>query len=93
MRALVDLPLARGDRGAVRIDRRPSPIPGATTGITMNPMNTRDMPSAMPRPEKRSRTTAVATTRVAEAPSPWTKRRASSTAKLGARAAANTAAT
>ena len=40
------------------------PTPGAMMGMAMKTMKISDMTSAMPRPAKRSRTTAVATTRL-----------------------------
>ena len=52
------------------------PTPGAMMGMAMKTMKISDMTSAMSRPAKRSRTTAVATTRVAAAPRPCVKRRA-----------------
>ena len=61
---------------------------GAMMGMAMKTMKISDMTSAMSRPLKRSRTTAVATTRIAAAPRPCVKRRARRTAKFGAKVAA-----
>ena len=47
---------------------------GAMMGMAMKTMKISDMTSAMSRPAKRSRTTAVATTRAAAAPRPCVKR-------------------
>ena len=44
------------------------PMPGATTGNAMKTMKASDITWAMSRPENRSRTTAVATTRCEAAP-------------------------
>ena len=64
------------------------PMPGATIGMAMKIMKVSDMTSAISRPSKRSRTTAVAMTRVPAAPMPCTKRSASRTPKVGAKIAA-----
>ena len=66
---------------------------GAMTGMTMNTMKISDMTSAMARPPKTSRTMETVMTRVEAAPMPWTKRRTSSVAKLGAKAAPSAATT
>ena len=50
-------------------------MPGAMIGMAMKTMKVSDMTSAISRPENRSRTTEVAMTRVAAAPSPCVKRR------------------
>ena len=64
------------------------PRPGAITGTAMNTMKISDITSAMARPVKRSRTTELAMTLVAEAPMPCTARKTSNVVKSGAKAAA-----
>ena len=51
-------------------------MPGAMIGIAMNTMKVSDITEAISRPEKRSRTTDMAMTRVAAAPRPCAKRSA-----------------
>ena len=63
-------------------------MPGAMIGIAMKTMKASDITDAISRPEKRSRITDMATTRVAAAPRPCTKRRPSRIAKVGAKVAA-----
>ena len=69
------------------------PMPGATTGITMNTMKISDITSAMRRPPNTSRTKETAMTRVAAAPMPWIRRSASRIVKVGANEEAKAAAT
>ena len=59
-------------------------MPGATIGTIMNTVIAIDMTCAMRRPSVRSRTTAVAITRVAAAPTPCSARAARKSSKLGA---------
>ena len=65
---------------------------GAITGIAMKTIITSDMTLAICRPPKQSRTTEIAMTRVAAAPTPCRNRKSSRNAKLGAKVEASAAA-
>ena len=77
--------------GHVAIERMPCPSVGATMGTTMKMRKMRLIIRAIESPDVRSRTTAVATTPMAAAISPWMKRIASIASQDGAKAEASPA--
>ncbi len=64
--------------------RTAAPMVGARIGATPMTSMSRDRTVAAARPENRSRTTAMATTMAAAAPTPWSTRSSPSTATFGA---------
>ena len=70
----------------------PAPTVGASAGTSAKTSMMNDSVRAMSRPEVRSRTIAMATTRGPDAPSPWIRRAARISSRLGAIHAAAAAA-